>query len=84
MIEWAKENGCTIYDFRGVSGDLNPKNPLYGLYRFKKGFGGEFTEFIGEYDLPFSKPLYFLWEKGIPLYREARRKMINLIRKFNK
>ena len=24
MIEWAKQNGCTMYDFRGVSGDLIP------------------------------------------------------------
>ncbi|MDU2828231.1 MAG: peptidoglycan bridge formation glycyltransferase FemA/FemB family protein, partial [Clostridium perfringens] len=30
--------GCDVYDFRGVSGDLNPENPLYGLYKFKKGF----------------------------------------------
>ncbi|WCM70700.1 peptidoglycan bridge formation glycyltransferase FemA/FemB family protein [Clostridium perfringens] len=28
--------GCDVYDFRGVSGDLNPENPLYGLYKFKK------------------------------------------------
>ena len=38
--------GCDVYDFRGVSGDLNPENPLYGLYKFKKGFNGNFVEFI--------------------------------------
>ena len=43
MIRWAKQQGCTMYDFRGVSGDLDENNPLYGLYRFKKGFGGELT-----------------------------------------
>jgi peptidoglycan pentaglycine glycine transferase (the first glycine) len=60
MIRWAIESGCKIYDFRGVSGDISPENPLYGLYRFKKGFGGEFTEFLGEFDLvlkPFAKKL---------------------------
>ncbi|HHY13954.1 MAG TPA: peptidoglycan bridge formation glycyltransferase FemA/FemB family protein [Thermoanaerobacterales bacterium] len=82
MIEWAKENDCIMYDFRGVSGDLSPDNPLYGLYRFKKGFNGEFTEFIGEYDLPFSKPLYILWDKGVPLFRTVRRSIVNLTRKF--
>lgn len=61
MILWAKSQGCQLYDFRGVSGDLNPANPLYGLYRFKKGFGAEFTEFIGEFDLPFSAGWYRLW-----------------------
>ncbi len=51
MIRWAINSGCRIYDFRGVSGDLSPENPLYGLYRFKKGFSGEFTEFLGEFNL---------------------------------
>ena len=48
MIKWAMELKCEIYDFRGVSGDISEDNPLYGLYRFKKGFNGEFTEFISE------------------------------------
>lgn len=56
MIRWAIESGCRIYDFRGVSGDKDKSNPLYGLYRFKKGFNGEFIEFAGECDLVF-RPL---------------------------
>lgn len=51
MIRWAIESGCSVYDFRGVSGNLNPDSPLYGLYRFKKGFNGDFIEFAGEADL---------------------------------
>ncbi|MBQ6266186.1 MAG: peptidoglycan bridge formation glycyltransferase FemA/FemB family protein [Clostridia bacterium] len=51
MIRWAIESGCAIYDFRGVSGNLDESNPLYGLYRFKKGFNGDFIEFMGEMDL---------------------------------
>jgi len=51
MIKWAVEDKCRIYDFRGVSGDISEDNPLYGLYRFKKGFNGDFCEFIGEYEL---------------------------------
>ena len=53
MIRWSIETGCRVYDFRGVSGDTSPENPLYGLYRFKKGFNGEFTEFLGEFELTF-------------------------------
>lgn len=56
MIQWAIEKKCRIYDFRGVSGDLNPENPLYGLYRFKKGFSGDLVEFVGECEIVF-KPL---------------------------
>ncbi|MDX9872730.1 MAG: peptidoglycan bridge formation glycyltransferase FemA/FemB family protein, partial [Clostridia bacterium] len=54
MIKWAQANNCTMYDFRGVPGHLTEENPLYGLYRFKKGFNGVYTEFVGEYDLVFS------------------------------
>lgn len=58
MIKWAVDEGCDIYDFRGVSGDLSPENPLYGLYKFKKGFSGDLVEFIGEYEL-ITKPFVY-------------------------
>lgn len=51
MITWAVETGCTVYDFQGVSGDFdNPENPMYGLNRFKAGFGGGVVELAGEFD----------------------------------
>jgi len=81
MIEWAKKNGCTMYDFRGVSGDLSEDNPLYGLYRFKKGFNGEFTEFIGEFDRVYSSFWYFVWTNFEPLYQKVVRKLIALRKK---
>ncbi len=74
MIRWARENGCTLYDFRGVSGDLNEDNPLYGLYRFKKGFNGDLVEFIGEWDMVYSRLYDFLWTKGLPLYLKMSRR----------
>lgn len=73
MIRWAKANGATVYDFRGISGDLSPEHHLYGLYRFKKGFNGEFTEFIGEFDLIINKPLYYAWEVLLPKFKQMRR-----------
>ena len=68
MIRWARQQGCTLYDFRGVSGDLDESNPLYGLYRFKKGFNGDFTEFVGEWDQVYSSVFYWLWNRVLPLY----------------
>ena len=68
MIKWAKSRGCTLYDFRGVPGNLSEDSPIYGLYRFKKGFNADYTEFIGEYDLVFSPFYYKLWLVGEPLY----------------
>lgn len=74
MIQWAVEKGCRIYDFRGVSGDLSEDNPLYGLYKFKKGFNGDFTEFVGEMDLILNKTMYTVVKKATDL----RKKLILL------
>ncbi|NLP43332.1 MAG: aminoacyltransferase [Peptococcaceae bacterium] len=68
MIRWAKANGCTLYDFRGVSGDLSEDNPLYGLYKFKKGFNGQFTEFIGEWDYIYRPVMYAIWQAAEKIY----------------
>jgi lipid II:glycine glycyltransferase (peptidoglycan interpeptide bridge formation enzyme) len=82
MIKWAVERGARVYDFRGVSGDLTPENPLYGLYLFKKGFSGDFTEFCGEFEMVFSKPVYMAATKGIPLVRNLRRKLVVGVRRL--
>lgn len=58
MIRWAIELKCSVYDFRGISGDLDENNPLYGLYRFKKGFNPEITEFIGDFFI-ITKPVIY-------------------------
>ena len=64
--------GCDVYDFRGVSGDLNPENPLYGLYKFKKGFNGNFVEFIGEFDIVIDNGIYTLYKKAFPQFKKIR------------
>lgn len=80
MIRWAIETNCKIYDFRGVSGYLDESNPLYGIYRFKKGFNGELTEFIGEMNLVL-KPTAFRFvswsEKTYKSLRSTVRKIKN-------
>ena len=81
MIRWAKAKGCTLYDFRGVSGDLREDNPLYGLYRFKKGFNGEFTEFIGEWDLVYRPFMYFVWKNLERLYSGRLKGIIARLRR---
>jgi lipid II:glycine glycyltransferase (peptidoglycan interpeptide bridge formation enzyme) len=54
MIKWALETGCKVYDFQGVSGRTTQEDdPLYGLYRFKKGFNGQLDELCGEFDYTF-------------------------------
>ena len=80
MIRWAVEKQCRIYDFRGVSGDLTEDNPLYGLYKFKKGFNGDFTEFVGEFDMVLSQFWYKFLKiatKGYHFLAETRYKLQN-------
>lgn len=80
MMRWAVELGCRIYDFRGVSGDVSENNPLYGLYRFKKGFGGDFTEFVGEFNYVFNPVAYAVIERAIKAFRSGRDKVFQLTR----
>jgi peptidoglycan pentaglycine glycine transferase (the first glycine) len=80
LIQWqmicdAHKMGCTMYDFRGISGDRNPDNHLYGLYRFKRGFTGEFIEYIGEFDYVLNPLLYTGFEWGVPKTKELVRKL---------
>jgi len=60
MMQWARAQGCTVYDFRGVSREVDgePIGELGGLNRFKRGFAAQYAEYIGEYDLIFS-PLWY-------------------------
>lgn len=73
MIQWAKENGCPIYDFRGVPCDLSPSHPLHGLVRFKRGFGAHPVKYIGEYELRISRFYSWVHRRAMPLYTKARK-----------
>ena len=74
IIKDAKEEGYKVIDFFGTSGlaNPNPDNPIYGIHSFKKRFGGEYTEFIGEFDLITNKKIYFLYKKLLPIYRKIK------------
>ena len=72
MIKIAINNKSDIYDLRGVSGIVDESHPQYGLYRFKKGFGAEFTEFIGELYIPFKPLRYKLYKFSEKTFRNLR------------
>lgn len=78
MIKMAIKRRDDIYDFRGVSGVVDESHPQYGLYRFKKGFGATFTEFIGEIYIPYKPIRYKLYkfsEKAFRTLRQIKRKI---------
>lgn len=70
MISWAHEHGCRWYDFRGVSCTPDdPNDKTAGLNRFKAGFNPRFVQYIGEFDLPLSKPGYWAFTRALPRAR---------------
>lgn len=72
MIKEAIANKCDMYDFRGVSGVVDESHPQYGLYRFKKGFNAEFTEFIGEVYIPYKPFVYKMYKLAEKTFRTLR------------
>lgn len=72
-MRWAKRHGCIEYDLWGIpdapeaeleSGFTDRSDGLWGVYRFKRGFGGEIRRSAGAFDrayLPLAYPLYRRW-----------------------
>ena len=70
-IRWAKSRGCVTYDLWGIPDEdeatLESKfqdqdNGLWGVYRFKRGFGGQVVRYVGAFDLVYNFPLYRVFQ----------------------
>jgi lipid II:glycine glycyltransferase (peptidoglycan interpeptide bridge formation enzyme) len=57
-MRWAKTNDCLIYDMWGAPDAFETTDPLWGVYRFKRGYGGRVSRTIGAWDVP-AKPIYY-------------------------
>lgn len=60
-IRHAKELGCETYDLWGAPDELKESDPMWGVYRFKVGFGAEFAPHIGAYDYAPNRLLYRIY-----------------------
>lgn len=54
MINYAVSHNYEKYNFFGISGIFDKNDKEYGVYEFKKGFGGNVVELIGDFYLPIS------------------------------
>lgn len=72
QIKLALANKCDIYDFRGVSGHVDEHHPQYGIYKFKKGFNGDFVEFVGELYMVLNPFMNFVYDKFGMAYRKMQ------------
>lgn len=57
-IEPSQENQGQFLDMFGISPSPNPAHPMYGLYKFKQGFGGEIYHQLGCWDYPLEEDKY--------------------------
>jgi peptidoglycan pentaglycine glycine transferase (the first glycine) len=71
-MRWAKQNGCEEYDLWGVpdedeaaleAGFQTRHDGLWGVYRFKRGFGGEVRRAAQAQDWVFQPLLYSLYRR---------------------
>jgi peptidoglycan pentaglycine glycine transferase (the first glycine) len=80
-MRWARSRGCSSYDLWGVpDADLRTLEAgfearldgLWGVYRFKRGFGGELRRAVGPWDRVYNPFLYLLyrWWSGFRSTRE--------------
>jgi len=78
-IRWAKEMGCLTYDLWGIPDEDQdllerefPKrsNGLWGVYRFKRGFGARLTRHQGAYDDVYLRPHYWLYNRVCAFLQE--------------
>lgn len=78
-MRWAKAHGCTHYDLWGIpDADLaeleerfsSRSDGLWGVYRFKRGFGGEVVRSLGAWDRVYKPARYHIYRLG---FRALRR-----------
>ncbi len=76
-ILWAKSRGCVEYDLWGIPDEdeatleahyLERSDDLWGVYRFKRGFGGKVARFAGAFDRVYDPLLY----QAYRLYLKSR------------
>jgi lipid II:glycine glycyltransferase (peptidoglycan interpeptide bridge formation enzyme) len=71
LLQWeamrrAKAAGCICYDLWGAPDVFNESDPLWGVFRFKEGFGGVVARTPGAWDLPLRPVLYRLYTTTLP------------------
>ena len=66
-IRWAKRMGCSVYDLWGIpdyreayleNNFMKTEDGLWGVYRFKRGFGGRVFRSAGAFDRVYNPRLY--------------------------
>jgi lipid II:glycine glycyltransferase (peptidoglycan interpeptide bridge formation enzyme) len=82
-IQWAKTRGCSYFDFRTIPELLEPGEEMWGVYEYKKGFGGFSRLNMPTQDYVYRPLIYNAWRKSVEIRRTRRheeRKKVELER----
>ncbi len=75
-IQWAKARGCTYYDMWGIPDESEEtleahfkerSDGLWGVYGFKRGWGGEVVRSMGTWDKVFNPLIYTAYRTALKL-----------------
>ncbi len=81
-MRWAKARGCTTYDFWGIPDEeeevleaefTRRRGDLWGVYRFKRGFGGTVKRAAGPWERIYIPGLYTVLQRLEAWRRRLRR-----------
>jgi peptidoglycan pentaglycine glycine transferase (the first glycine) len=71
-VQWARAEGAAVYDMYGVP-DYPPDvlesqfeargDGLWGVYRFKRGWGGRIIRTVGAWDRVYLPPIYWAYQR---------------------
>ena len=73
-IQHAKANDNLVYDLWGAPDEFTKNDPMWGVYRFKSGFGGQIIRHIGAWDLPCRPVVYHMYAWIMPRLMEFMRR----------
>jgi peptidoglycan pentaglycine glycine transferase (the first glycine) len=81
MMQYAREHGAESYDFGGVSVEPDKDDEHFGLWQFKKVWGTEVSDKIGEFDYVTNRPLYTMAEVMFPLFQKSKMQLNKIIKR---
>jgi peptidoglycan pentaglycine glycine transferase (the first glycine) len=73
-MRWAKAHGAQYYDWRTIPDVLKPGEELYGVYEFKRGFGGFERRVLPTQDLVLRPLIYWPYFAVVALRRRRNRR----------
>lgn len=66
-MKWCKAQGATLYDLWGIADSTDPNDPMAGVSRFKRGWGGQIVRYVGSFDYVYSPLSYRVMTAGMSL-----------------